>query len=86
MTEFLLGAAIITLIYQGVRISTMSGQISTLEAEQKAIYGDFYENDSTINRRIDQEINRTDNLHRETIQYVDSRLVKDKSKKKLLKG
>lgn len=86
MTEFLLGAAIITLIYQGVRISTMSGQISTLEAEQKAIYGDFYENDSTINRRIDQEINRTNNLHKDTIEYVNSRLVKNKDKKKLLKG
>lgn len=86
MTEFLLGAAIITLIYQGVRINTMSGQISTLEAEQKAIYGDFYENDSTINRRIDQEIDRTDSLYREAIRYIDFKFTEKKGKKKLLKG
>ena len=86
MTEFLLGAAIITLIYQGVQISRMSGQISTLEADQKAVYEDFYANDKMINIRIDQEIDRNNNLHRDAIQYVDSKLTKDKSKKKLLKG
>ena len=85
MIEFLLGAAIITLIYQGVQISRMSGQISTLEADQKSVYEDFFGNDAMINIRIDQEIDRTDRLYRDTIQYVDSKLTKDKSEKKLLK-
>ena len=86
MTEFLLGASIITLIYQGVRISRMSGQIDTLEADQKSIYEDFYANDKMINIRIDQEIDRNNNLHRDSIEYTDIKLAKDKSKKKLLKG
>lgn len=79
MTELLLGTAIITLIYQGVKLSKAVKQVIDIEIVTNR-------NEEMLNRRIDQEIDRNNNLHRETIQYVDSRLVKDKSKKKILKG
>jgi len=43
-------------------------------------------NDEMVNRRIDQEIGRTDRLYYDTVQYIDNNLAKEKSKKKLLKG
>jgi hypothetical protein len=86
MTEFLLGAAIITLVYQGVKLNKVSKQVTALKGNETEIINTLYKNDELVNRRIDQEIDRTDRLHVDTIQYLDSRLAKSKDKKKLLKG
>ena len=86
MTEFLLGAAIITLVYQGVKLNKVSKQVTALKGNENEITNWIFTNDQLVNRRIDQEIDRTDNLYRETVEYVDSRLTKNKDKKKLLKG
>lgn len=86
MTEFLLGAAIITLVYQGVKLNKVSKQVTALKGNETEIINTLYKNDELVNRRIDQEIDRTDRLHVEAIQYLDSRLAKSKDKKKLLKG
>jgi hypothetical protein len=47
-------------------------------------------NDETVNRRIDQEIERVNNLHTDSIKFTDSRVDKLESKiidnKKILKG
>ena len=86
MTEFLLGAAIITLIYQGVKLSKVSKQVEALKGNENEITTWVSRNDELVNRRIDQEVDRADNLHRETVHYIDSKLVKVKGKKKLLKG
>lgn len=47
-------------------------------------------NDESVNRRIDQEIDRVNNLHKDSISYIDSRADKLDSKiennKHLLKG
>jgi hypothetical protein len=88
MIEFLLGAAIITLIYQGVKLSKVSKQVTTLKGNENEITNWIQRNDEMVNRRIDQEIDRNDNLHRDAILYVDGNLAlaKEKGKKKLLKG
>ena len=46
-------------------------------------------NDESVNRRIDQEIDRVDNLHTDSISFTNSRVDKLESKittKKILKG
>ena len=47
-------------------------------------------NDESVHRRIDQEIDRVNNLHKDSISYIDSRADKLDSKiennKHLLKG
>jgi hypothetical protein len=82
MIEFLLGAAIITLIYQGVKLNKVSKQIEALKGNETEIINTIYKNDELVNRRIDQEIDRNDRLHTDTIVYINQRC----SKKKLLKG
>ena len=37
-------------------------------------------NDESLNRRIDQEINRTNNIHTDSIRYIDSRVDKLEAK------
>ncbi len=86
MTEFLLGAAIITLIYQGVKLNKVSKQIVALKGNEEEVIRTIYKNDEIVNRRIDQEIDRNNNLHTDSIQYVNQNLREKKSKKKLLKG
>ena len=82
MIEFLLGASIITLIYQGVKLNKVSKQIGALKGNDAEIINTVYKNDELVNRRIDQEIDRTDRLHTDSIEYANQRC----NKKKLLKG
>lgn len=82
MIEFLLGAAIITLIYQGVKLNKVSKQVTALKGNETEIINTIYKNDELVNRRIDQEIDRNDRLHTDAIGYINQRC----SKKKLLKG
>jgi hypothetical protein len=86
MIEFLLGAAIITLIYQGVKLNKVSKQVVALKGNENEITTWIQRNDELVNNRIDQEVNRTDRLYTDTIQYVNQRCHKEKSKKNLLKG
>lgn len=82
MIEFLLGAAIITLIYQGVKLNKVSKQVTALKGNEDEITNWIQRNDEMVNRRIDQEIDRNDRLHKDAIEYVNQKL----NKKKLLKG
>ena len=86
MIEFLLGAAIITLIYQGVKLNKVSKQIQALKGNENEITTWISRNDEMVNRRIDQEIDRNDRLHTDAIEYINNRCIEKKSKKKLLKG
>ena len=86
MIEFLLGASIITLIYQGVKLNKVSKQVIALKGNETEIINTIYKNDEMVNRRIDQEIDRNNNLHTDAIQYINQRCHKEKGKKKLLKG
>jgi hypothetical protein len=86
MIEFLLGAAIITLIYQGVKLNKVSKQVIALKGNENEITTWIQRNDELVNRRIDQEIDRNNNLHTDSIRYIDFKFTEKKSKKKLLKG
>lgn len=86
MIEFLLGASIITLIYQGVKLNKVSKQTEALKGNENEITTWIQRNDELINRRVDQEITRNDRLHTEAIQCINQKCTKEKGKKKLLKG
>ena len=82
MIEFLLGAAIITLIYQGVKLNKVSKQVTALKGNENEITTWVQRNDELVNRRIDQEIDRNDRLHTDAIRGINQK----KDKKNLLKG
>ena len=82
MIEFLLGAAIITLIYQGVKLNKVSKQVTALKGNENEITTWIQRNDELVNRRIDQEIDRNDRLHTDAIRGINQK----KDKKNLLKG
>jgi hypothetical protein len=50
--------------------------ISNIEAVER----NYISDNENINRRIDQEIDRVDNLHREVLKYIDSRTDKNSAK------
>ena len=86
MIEFLLGAAIITLIYQGVKLNKVLNQVTALKGNETEIINTIYKNDELIHRRVDQEIDRTNGLYTDSIRHTNERVNEKKSKKKLLKG
>ena len=73
MTEFLLGASIITLIYQGVKLHKVAKQAIALQKNEEELIRTIYRNEELLDRRIDQEIDRTNRLHSDAIQYIDHR-------------
>ena len=86
MIEFLLGAAIITLIYQGVKLNQLSKQTKTLEEAYIKACSDSFKDNYELSKRIDQETDRTDRLHNDAIEYVNQTYFNKTGKKKLLKG
>ena len=81
MIEFLLGASIITLIYQGVKLNKMSKTVEALKSNEEEVIRTIYRNDDEINRRIDSEVHRVNNLHLDAIQYTDIKSEEKKAKK-----
>jgi hypothetical protein len=81
MIEFLLGASIITLIYQGVKLNKMSKTVEALKSNEEEVIRTIYKNDDEINRRIDSEVHRVNNLHLDAIQYTDIKSEEKKVKK-----
>ena len=86
MIEFLLGAAIITLIYQGVKLNKVSKQVEDLKGNENEITTWIQRNDELINNRIDQEINRNDRHFTDVVEYINQNLQQKENKKKFLKG
>ena len=86
MIEFLLGAAIITLIYQGVKLNKVSKQVEALKGNENEITTWIQRNDELINNRIDQEINRNDRHFTDVVEYINQNLQQKENKKKFLKG
>ena len=81
MIEFLLGASIITLIYQGVKLNKMSKTVEALKQNEEEVIRTVYRHEEDINRRIDSEIHRVNNLHLDAIQYTDIKSEEKKAKK-----
>lgn len=80
--SFALGSSAVLIILGAVLLVKVIKKVEKLESNAKdAIYW-IQKNDELINRRVDQEIDRVNNLHRESISYVDSRI--DKLEQKIL--
>lgn len=80
--SFALGSSAVLIILGAVLLVKVIKKVEKLESNAKdAIYW-IQKNDELINRRVDQEIDRVNNLHRESISYTDSRV--DKLEQKVL--
>ena len=88
---FVLGVSAALLVWGVVVAFKTASKVKDLE---RAISGNqdwITQNDQLVNRRIDQEIDRVDQIYNECIRYVDSRVDKLEAKltstpKEILKG
>jgi hypothetical protein len=77
---FVLGAGSVFLIWGVVVAFRTARKLKGVQEELPNIYLRIIEIDEQLNRRIDQEINRTEELHKESIKHTDSRVDKLDSK------
>lgn len=80
--SFVLGISVVLIILGAVLLVKTIKKVEKLESNEKNNMYWVQNNDEIINRRVDQEIDRVNNLHRESISYVDSRI--DKLEQKIL--
>lgn len=97
---FVLGVSAVAFVWVVVVEFKTASKVKEIEKQFQALYAELSQRDELVNRRIDQEIDRVNNLHTDSIKYTDSRVDKleakilsvDKDgckpvkKKKLLKG
>ena len=87
---FVLGVSIGVFVWTVVVAFRTASKVKDLEQYLQQVERNARENDGDIHRRIDQEIDRVNNLHKDSISYIDSRTDKLDSKiennKHLLKG
>jgi len=77
---FVLGAGSVFLIWGVVVVFRTANKVKELERDITDLHSWIQRNDELVNRRIDQEVNRVDELHRESIKHTDSRVDKLESK------
>jgi len=95
---FILGVSAVTFVWVIVVAFKTASRVKETEKTLEGIVHMLNRNDEMVNRRIDQEIDRTNDIHRECIRYTDSRVDKLETKilsvdkdgckptKKLIKG
>lgn len=103
MTEilaFVLGVSAVAFVWVVVVAFKTASKVKEIEKQFQALYAELNQRGELVNRRIDQEINRVEQIYNECIGYTDSRVDKleakilsvDKDgckpvkKKKLIKG
>jgi len=79
---FVLGVSIALFVWGVVVAFRTSSKVAKQEKQLTDIENWISRNDELINRRIDQEIDRVDNLHKDSISFTDSRV--DKLEQKLI--
>ena len=80
---FVLGVGAVVFIWAVVVAFKTASKVKDLE---RAISGNqdwIVQNDQLVNRRIDQEIDRVDQIYNECIRHIDSRV--DKLEQKLIR-
>jgi hypothetical protein len=77
---FVLGAGSVFLIWGVVVAFRTSRKLKSVQEELPNIYLRITEMDEQLNRRIDQEVDRVDNLNTTSNKYIDSRVDKLESK------
>ena len=87
---FVLGVSVGVFVWTVVVAFRTASKVKNIESALEGIFHQMDRNDELVNRRIDQEIDRVNNLHKDSISYIDSRTDKLDSKiennKDLLKG
>ena len=90
---FVLGVSIALFVWGVVVVFKTASKVKILERQLTGHEFVINRNDELVNRRIDQEIDRTDNLHKDSISFTDSRVDRLEQKyldqtqsKKLIKG
>jgi uncharacterized protein YoxC len=88
---FVLGVGIALFIWGVVVVFKTASKVAKHEKEINGTASWISRNDESINRRIDQEIDRVNNLHTDSIRHTDSRVDKLEAKltsipKEILKG
>ena len=78
---FVLGVSMIVFPWTVVVAFRTAKQVEALKANETEITSWISRNDELVNRRIDQEIDRVNNLHKDSISFTDSRV--DKLEQKL---
>ena len=95
---FVLGVSAALLVWGVVVAFKTASKVREIEKQFQALYTELSQRDELVNRRIDQEIDRVDQIYKECIKYTDSRVDKLEAKilsvdkdgceptKKLIKG
>ena len=83
MTEilaFVLGISVVLLIVGAMLLVKTIKKVEKLESNEKDNIYEIQKNDELINRRVDQEIDRINLIHKDTLSYIDSRVDKLEAK------
>lgn len=80
--SFVLGISVVLNILGVILVVKIIKKVEKLESNEKDNIYWIQKNDELTNRRVDQEIDRVNKLHRESISYTDSRV--DKLEQKVL--
>jgi conjugal transfer/entry exclusion protein len=78
---FVLGVSAVAFVWVVVVAFRTAKQVTALKANEIEITSWIQRNDELVNRRIDQEIDRTNNLYSNSISFTNSRV--DKLEQKL---
>ena len=78
---FVLGVGIALLAWGVVVAFRTASKVAKQEKQLTEIQNWISRNDELVNRRIDQEVDRVNNLHKDSISFTDSRV--DKLEQKL---
>ena len=88
---FVLGVSAVAFVWVVVVAFKTASKVREIEKAISGIQDWINQNDQLVNRRIDQEIDRVDQIYRECMRHTDSRVDKLEEKltsgpKKLIKG
>jgi hypothetical protein len=96
---FVLGVSVVAFVWVIMVAFRTAGKVTQIEKAITEQQDWILRNDELVNRRIDQEIDRVNNLHKDSISFTDSRVDRleqklssidndgcEPVKKKLIKG
>ena len=76
ISAFVLGVSAVAFVWVVVVAFKTASKLKELEIKFQALYTELSQRDELVNRRIDQEINRVDQINNFCIRYTDSRVDK----------
>jgi len=78
---FVLGVSAVAFLWVVVVVFNTANKVKSMESALEGLYHVVERNDELVNRRIDQEIDRVDQIYKECISHTNSRV--DKLEQKL---